>query len=161
MKRIFAIAAVAVVALTAAVSTAAARPMAGSLSGNVEWVAGWCCGDVWEVSGTGVIRGIGAVTFVADYTVGVDPYYTYLEGVGYVHPYLELRGLQLTITAANGDELRATGASTWSEADPAPPLEWHAVDGAGRFADLSGSGTYELAINGSSATLTLRGVFGG
>jgi hypothetical protein len=148
------------VGVTAPVA-AAARPLAAAhLSGTQQFVVGWCCGEIWDISGHGVLQGIGAVDFDAQYLTGVDPFLTFDPEQGYIRPYGEERQLQLTLTAPNGDALVLAGSTTWSDADPAPPLTWAVVSGTGRFAHLTGSGTYEVALGGSTATLTLGGSLG-
>jgi hypothetical protein len=158
MKRLIVlVAAAAVVASASATAGAAPRPVAATLDGTATSVAGWCCGRIDGLDGRGVVAGIGAVTFSGSYLHGVDPYVTFVEGQGFTHPYGVVRQLNLTLTAANGDAIVIAGSTRWSEADPQPPLTWAVVSSTGRFAGGSGSGTYDVSIEGSHATITLGG----
>jgi hypothetical protein len=160
VKRIVIVAALAIAVGAAAPPALAAQPVAANLAGSTQFLAGWCCGEIWGISGTGVVRGVGQVTFSSQYLSGVDPFLTFVPGVGYVPPYLEERSLTLTLTAPNGDALVVSGSTDWSQADPAPPLTWTVVSGTGRFAATSGSGTYQVSLDGANATVTLSGALG-
>jgi hypothetical protein len=151
------VAALAIAVGVAAPAASAEQPAAANLAGSVQLIGGWCCGDVWGISGSGAVRGVGEVTFQSEYTVGIDPFLTLVEGVGYVPPFGEVRALSLTLTTPNGDALVVAGSVEWSQADPAPQLTWSVVSGTGRFAGVTGSGTYVVSLNGATATLTLAG----
>jgi hypothetical protein len=162
LKRIVLVAALAIAVGAAAPTALAAQPVAANLAGSTQFIVGWCCGEIWGVSGSGVVRGIGMVSFQAQYLTGVDPYLTFVPGLGYVPPYGEERALTVTLTTRNGDQLVLAGALIeWSEADPAPPLTWTVVNATGRFAGAAGSGTYDVELDGASATVTLQGALGG
>lgn len=161
MKRIVIVAALAIaVGAAAPAALAAQQPVAANLAGSTQFIAGWCCGDIWGISGSGVVRGIGMVNFSSQYTTAVDPFLTFVEGLGFVPPYGEERELSLTLTAPNGDAVVLTGSAEWSQADPPPPLTWSVASGTGRFAGASGAGTYRVSLDGSNATVTLSGALG-
>jgi hypothetical protein len=157
VKRIVLVAALAIAVGAAAPAASAAQPVAANLAGNTQFITGWCCGEIFGISGSGVVRGIGMVTFNSQYLSGVDPFLTFVPGVGYVPPFLEERALSLTLTAPNGDALVVSGSTNWSQADPAPPLTWTVVSGTGRFATVNGSGTYQVSLDGATGTVTLSG----
>jgi hypothetical protein len=141
------VAALAIAVGVAAPAASAEQPAAANLAGSVQLIGGWCCGDVWGISGSGAVRGVGEVTFQSEYTVGIDPFLTLVKGVGYVPPFGEV----------HGDALVVAGSVEWSQADPAPQLTWSVVSGTGRFAGVTGSGTYQVSLNGAAATVTLAG----
>jgi len=158
MKRLIVLVAVAAVVASASTTAGAApRPVAATLDGTATFVVGWCCGSIERLDGRGVVAGIGAMRFTGSYLHAVNPFLTFVEGEGFTHPYGVERQLNLTLTAANGDTVVIAGSTTWSEADPAPPLTWAVVSSTGRFAGGSGSGTYDVRIEGSAVTITLAG----
>ena len=67
--------------------------------------------------------------------------------------------LSLVFTTPSGDTLTLGG---FQHASVSPPLTWSVVDGTGRFADASGSGTYTFDVafvDGLETTVTLSGTF--
>ena len=157
MKRFMVVAALVLAVGVAAPAASAAQPAAANLGGSAQLIGGWCCGEVWGIAGSGAVRGVGEVSFQSEYTIGIDPFLTFVEGVGYVPPFGEVRALNVTLTAPNGDVLVLSGSVEWSQADTAPALTWSVLSGTGRFAGATGSGTYEVSLNGATATVTLAG----
>ncbi len=128
LKRFMVVAALALAVGVAAPAASATQPAAANLAGSTQLIGGWCCGEVWGISGSGAVRGVG-----------------------------EVRALSLTLTAPNGDTLVVAGSVEWSQAEPAPQLTWSVVSGTGRFAGVTGSGTYQISLNGATATVSLAG----
>lgn len=141
----------------ASTGSATSDTMAAKLTAQARLIAGWCCGDIEAISGHAVVPGIGRVAFASRYVSGVNPYLTFDRHRGYVRPYGELRSLSLTLKAGNGDVVVLVGKTTWSQANSAPPLAWHIASTTGRFAGLTGTGTYDYAREGKTATLSLHG----
>jgi hypothetical protein len=66
-----------------------------------------------------------------------------------------------TLIAANGDALVIEFSGTVQLRDPPDPVifagTWTVIDGTGRFADATGSGTYTGSAVGPAGTLVLVG----
>jgi hypothetical protein len=147
--------------LPAAVLDAAPSPKSTAINTTftttVTDTSSWCCGTSWNVRGQATIPSIGRVEITGTYAEGVDPFYTYIDGVGYTEPYGVIRSLGLTITASNGS-LELTGYAEWSQAAAAPVLTW-TTTGSGKLVGSSGSGTYATAgpDGAGRLTITLQG----
>jgi hypothetical protein len=114
---------------------------------------GTCCIAYWSFAGRAIAPPLGALRFNARYDVGVIPF---------SDPATRLRDLDLNLVAANGDQLALVDHSTWFATDSDPPPTW-SVDEAsstGRFAGVTGSGSYELTIgvsdDGTFATFVIH-----
>jgi hypothetical protein len=148
-----AVAATLAVAGVLATSAHANRPASGTLDGTARLVSLWCCGAQDAIAGSGVIAGVGAVTFSG----------SSLEGGIPVFPGISMSVLDLTLTAANGDQLVLHGDNRWSTMQPPPPLTWAVTTATGRFTGVSGSGTYDIQRRRSTdattapVTITLHG----
>jgi len=162
IKRLVVMIACVIVMLAFATTVASAASRTNNLNdtvtGTVTGTEGWCCGTVWSFEGRAAVHSLGMVDFTGSYTSGVDPYLTFVDGQGFVHPYGEIRSLLLTFVARNGDTLVLTAWVEWSEADPAPPLVWTVSQASGRFEGYSGSGTYSVSVDGSTVAISLSGI---
>jgi hypothetical protein len=136
-----------IVVLTATAAIAAGAPASASaapaklnttLTGTITWSTGWCCGSYFEFEGRAVLRGLGAFTFTGTWTRGCS---------GLPDPTTVcFRQLTLELRAVDGATLSLSGHNEWVHPlEPPPPqLTWSITGGTGRFADLSGSGTYTV-----------------
>jgi hypothetical protein len=114
---------------------------------------GTCCVLYWNFAGRGIIAPpLGSLSLNASYDVGVNPF---------SDPVTRLRDLTLSFVAGNGDQLTLVEQATWLAADVDPPSTW-TVDGSsstGRFAGVTGSGSYALTVgvadDGTFATFVL------
>jgi hypothetical protein len=140
MKRLLVICAVAAAAavLPAAVS---ATPVQSVLNGHITEGGGWCCGNYATVEGAGTVAGVGRVSFVANWESGCDPWDVPVEC---------FTTETLVLTAKNGDTLTLAGGSDARD-DGGLIVTW-AGGGTGRFASVSGSGTFSFGIDFPDST---------
>ena len=91
---------------------------------------------------------------------------TEIQGPSQVDVILGEQSGTSTLTAANGDTLVITfvGTVQLEGPDPEDPVTfdgtWTVIDGTGRFADATGSGTYTGSAAGPAGTLVLIGTVG-
>ena len=126
-----------------------------TLTATVSQVTGWCCGTSTLFEGRAVISRVGAVAFTGNWVAGC----MFFSGDT---PYPCFRRLEIDFIAPGGDAFSLRGYDEWlspSEVQPAQ-LSW-TIDPAsstGRFTGFAGSGTYTVAIDGLSASVSLSGL---
>jgi hypothetical protein len=142
-------------AAAAAPASSGAAKMDATLSAHTTGGSAWCCGQVVEFAGSGVVMRMGAVEFTGRWIAGCS------------FPTLPtpcFRRLELVLIARNGDQLSIRGDNEWTQpVDPAPAATTWASDPAnstGRFTAFSASGTYTLVLSadGASVTISLAGL---
>jgi hypothetical protein len=142
-------------AAAAAPASPGAAKFDATLSARTTGGTAWCCGQVVEFEGSGVVMRMGAVEFTGQWIAGCS--FATL-------PTPCFRRLDLVLRARNGDQLSVRGANEWTQpVDPAPAAMTWASDPAnstGRFADFTASGTYTLvqSADGASVTISLAGL---
>ena len=101
--------------------------------------SGNCCYYSAYATGTATFSFGGAATFTSEASSGCTPSYA-------PPPYICERYFQMTLRAANGDELYLTGQNSTLTGTPLPLPPWRAVPerSTGRFAHFTGFGTYEI-----------------
>ena len=139
---------------TASPTTSHPQPIFGTTSGADAYASPATCpaGATWRFigSGTGRLSHLGTVT-------ATNTHCTFaMDGV--------FSGGQMTMTAANGDELFMTYSGSFVLDNPTDPtrsdveLTWQIVGGTGRFEDAEGTGTgtgFSL-ISGMDSTTTMN-----
>jgi len=114
---------------------------------------GTCCVLYWNFTGrANVSPMVGSLKFTASYDEGTVPF---------SDPAVRIRDLTLTFVAGNGDQLVLVDHTTWLAGDSGPGTTWTVDQSSctGRFAGVTGSGTYGLTIgvsdDGTFATFDL------
>jgi len=126
-----------------------------TLTATVTLATGWCCGTSTLFEGRAVIPRVGAVAFTGNWLAGCAFFPGDIS-------YPCFRSLEIDFVSPNGDAFTLRGYDEWMfpfEVQPAQ-LSW-AIDPAsstGRFTDLSGSGTYTVALDGLSVSVSLSGL---
>lgn len=150
MRKLLVVCAIAAAAAVV-VSAATAAPVRSVLSGSITEGGGWCCGSYATVEGTGTVAGVGRVSFVVNWMSGCDPWDVPIEC---------FTTESVVLTAMNGDTLGFLGGSdARDEGGLVVPWSVGVGSGSGRFASVSGSGTFSLSRDYSTSTgaLTLGG----
>jgi hypothetical protein len=148
MRKLLALLAVALTAAVFVPADAMASPVNTTLTGTITQLPQPTFGDAATIEGVGTIAGVGRVSFVADWDTRFafrDPTNSFTSG-------------QVYLTARNGDTLTLSGGTKDFDVLIVP---WTVVDGTGRFASVSGSGTVSFNFPdetlGMTATVALTG----
>ncbi|HKB93257.1 MAG TPA: hypothetical protein VKC62_03355 [Gaiellaceae bacterium] len=149
MRKLLVVCAIAAVAAAVVSADASAAPVRSTLVGSITSGGGWCCGSYATVEGVGTVAGVGHVSFVADWQSGCNPY----------DIPIECNTIEsVVLTAKNGDTLALVGGSDARD-EGGLVIPWTVWGGTGRFASVSGSGTFSLVrdYSSSTGTVTLTG----
>jgi hypothetical protein len=133
-------------------AAAAERPISGTLTGTIHVSFENCCYFLYGFEGEGVVRGIGKVRFVGVVTEGC-----LIPGETTCHS-----GFVVDLLTRTGDLLLDLGSGLdWPSGTLPPPrvFQWTVIRSEGRFAGLSGSGTFdEVSIESGRVVFRLVGV---
>jgi len=145
MRKVLALCAIAAaVAVVVPTDVSAARVRA-ALSGSItQAAASGCCGVFARIEGVGTVSGVGRVSFVADWTTGCD--------LGL--PTTCFTSEEVVLTAKDGDTLTLGGVSDVRD-NGRLVVPWNVHAGTGRFASVSGSGTFSFTVDFSTSTGTV------
>jgi hypothetical protein len=145
MRKVLALCAIAAAVGVVVPTDVSAAPVRATLSGSItEAAASPCCGVFARTEGVGTLPGIGRVSFVADWTTGCD--------LGL--PTTCFTTEKVVLTAKNGDTLTLSGGSNVRD-NGGLVVPWNVAAGTGRFASISGSGTFRFTIDFSTSTGTV------
>lgn len=144
MRKLFALFAVAAAAAVVMPTDIAAAPVQARLSGTIAQIGGTFLSDDATIEGVGTVSGVGRVSFVAYWFSACawrsDDCFT---------------TEQVELTAQNGDTLTLNGGSNQRNyPNQLSVLPWSVLDGTGRFASASGSGTFRFNFDVIAMTAT-------
>lgn len=151
MRKLFVLFAVAAAAVVVPAGASAA-PVQATFSESLTQPGGWCglggCGGYATIEGVGTVSGVGRVVFVADWISGCS----FAEPP---EPNTCFTNEQVVLTAKNGDTLTLSGSSDARD-DGGLVVPWSVYSGTGRFASVSGTGTFSFNVDFSTQTGTVE-----